>query len=558
MHEINAQMGGSQHAHEPTNANGGVDMESRYADVAVAQITALVARDDSGRYDRIHVSSRDERANVDGRGAGNSVLPTEDTFNGQASTLKALATNQSGSHHQTTTDLHDPSSFGDDTRHTLKDAGVVPIAHVHPIHQTGISHHVDIDHSYSIPLQTPVTPHQDMQAISSAPFHHQFHQHHAPHVSGYSYEPASSFIPSSTFNHHSMHPPRPEWRRGSYPEYATTSGHSQSNRGSPLLLPQDDLRMQRSVSPVPTQNMVHRHSLPTSSLSHNLGSMSARASPHSSPSLQGAAPTGYYNTSARLVPAAFNGSPRNGSGSSGSSTPPTVPQEPSSSMGLYQQVVPGPQAPAHFHVTTPSTFDSSLDQRPPYEPAFSAFHGPSSAPQQAYGMRASDPVYYSPAQYPGEVVYSSTSGGPRHFDPLARGSSTSPAPPMIAGLKRTREDEWADASEREAQRRRLSYTQSGPAMHHSVHFTYPSSPSLATPEMGVIRVGSSQGHGHGPTLKEMGIRDAVSESLHGGSHMHMKRPDGYSREGPETSYSFISLPGNTIRKRPRRKFVRNS
>lgn len=558
VHNVGAPMGSSsQHAPQPTDKS--IDVETRYTDVAVAQPTALVSRDENERFDRNQVDAcRDERANVVSRGADNS---TEDAFNSQDSTLKAQTANQSGStHHSSTTDPHDPSSLGHDTRHTLPDAGVAPTAHVNSIHTTGISTHVDIDHSYSVPLQTPATPHHDMQAISSAPFHHPFNNH-TSHVSGYSYEPAPTFIPSTSFNPHLPNmSPRPEWRRGSHPEYGT----SQSNRGSPLL-PRDDIRIQqqhqqhqqhlaRSVSPAPAQTLVHRHSLPTSSLSHNLGSMSTRVSPHSSPSLQGgAASSVYYNTSARLVPAAFNGSPPNGSGSSGSSTPPIVPQDSSSSMALYQPVVPGPSAPAHFHVTTPSTFDSSLDQRPPYEPAFSAFHGPSSAPQQAYGVRAGDPVYYPPpGQYPGEVNYPSTTPGPRHFDPLARRTSTSPAPPMIAGLKRTREEEWAaDAAEREAQRRRLSsYSQTGQAMH-SVHFTYPSSPSLATPEMGVIRVESSQGHG--PTLKEMGIRDAVSESLHGGS-AYMKRPDGFSRDGPETSYSFISLPGNTIRKRPRRKF----
>lgn len=131
---------------------------------------------------------------------------------------------------------------------------------------------------------------------------------------------------------------------------------------------------------------------------------------------------------------------------------------------------------------------------------------------------------------------------------------------MIAGAKRGREDEWftdGDDEAREARRRRSSYAQSQAmiaGMHHYSNHSVAVSPSIPPAEMGVIRVSN-----YTPTLKDMGIGSVDTFSpLQDRMGNGRRAGDGAIRSGSDTSYSFISLPGNTVRKRPRRKFVRTS
>jgi hypothetical protein len=165
-------------------------------------------------------------------------------------------------------------------------------------------------------------------------------------------------------------------------------------------------------------------------------------------------------------------------------------------------------------------------------------------------------MYYG--AYPPEFGRA-TPAYPRHFGHPGRGSSSSPAPPMIAGSKRGREEDWGaedTESGRELQRRRSSYSQSAAMMVGGLAYRSNSvsgSPSLPSAEMGVIRVA-----GYAPSLQEMGVRDMTGEPLNAGIERYAngRRPgEDAIRSGSDTSYSFISLPGNTVRKRPRRKFV---
>jgi len=129
---------------------------------------------------------------------------------------------------------------------------------------------------------------------------------------------------------------------------------------------------------------------------------------------------------------------------------------------------------------------------------------------------------------------------------------------MIAGTKRGREDDWGEETEaeRELQRRRTSYSQSVAMMVGGMAYrnnSVSASPSLPPAEMGVIRVA-----GYVPPVQDMGIRETTGEPVNAGIERYAngRRPgEDAIRSGSDTSYSFISLPGNTVRKRPRRKFV---
>lgn len=421
------------------------------------------------------------------------------------------------------------------------------------------------EHHSSQSPQTPSHPSSsNMQAVQAMPYQHGSHaqvptpypyHHHDPTAYSSSIPPASNFnphhhIPASTL--------RPEWRRSSYPSHsesqaqngfsysrgpqataAPTSSTSVTGTGGggPVRHSMEEGGHGRSLTPSPL-GPHHRHSLP------NISSSSEASAPPLA--------SGHYTPGGRLVPAAFpSGPPSHRSGSSASSTPPSV-------------AVTAPVA--HY------SFDSTSSPHSHFEPSFSTFQTGAAAPGvygQGPGHRSgNDPVFYQ--SYPHNMGYHHHQpAGQVHFDGRIRHSSTSPAPPMITGGKRGREDEWDvdGVDSRGAQRRRLSHPPTGSLLGSDGSYTTNGSPLLHhPPEMGVIRMA-----GYVPaSLKDMGIREVIGEPFQAGfggiDKMVRRRPeenghDGLSgvpgsRGGAETSYSFISLPGNTVRKRPRRKFVR--
>jgi hypothetical protein len=417
----------------------------------------------------------------------------------------------------------------------------------------GHSTRSDIDQSKSLSLQTSsvqesATNIADMQVISPS----SYSQSQDPQ--GYNIPSVYAFTsPYSkpTYNQHLPTIPsisRPEWRRSTNSEYST----SYHQPGGDTHVAHFARKHSFDYHDTPHGHSMpppHRNSLPNLALAAEQRSSQELASAHPSPSQT----PGYYTPGERLVPAAFgNPSSSHGSGSSASSTPPTVLQDASANPAPVYRYEPSSQM---HHSSQAVTYDSPRDQKIRYEPAYPAVFNPT-ASGSPYGSRAQDGVYYG--AHPPEFGRAAPPH-PRYFGHHGRGSSSSPAPPMIAGSKRGREEEWgAEDTEigRELQRRRSSYSQSAAMMIGGLAYrsdSVPVSPSFPTAEMGVIRVA-----GYVPSLQEMGVRDMTGEPLNAGidRYANGRRPgEDAIRSGSDTSYSFIALPGNTVRKRPRRKFV---
>ncbi|KAG9057598.1 hypothetical protein FS842_005559 [Serendipita sp. 407] len=392
---------------------------------------------------------------------------------------------------------------------------------------------IDIDHSYSVPLQpgpglaSPMT-NTEMQV---APSLSHFHPHAEPSY-GYEYPYARR---SDTYSDDpSSRTPslfKQEWRRSSFPDHPSTTPHLRSGN----VVSKPPAAHGPPMSPVSSYDMIHRHSVPNPSVAQE--SNATLADPQLSQL------TGYAQQGGRLIPAAFHaGDSSRGSGSSATSSPPNVAQKSRYSPGSHI-VAPSP----HYPVPTSQTLEvSQFDDEPSYEPPFSAFShgvGPASTTMRSYD---GDSLYY-PA-YGSDLAYTPVQ---THFDPHGRGS-TSPVP-SIAGSKRLRRTDWAMDDSRELQRRRLSYSQSIPVTPGVQQYRPSLSPSVGS-AVGLPRVSDIAP----PSLRDMGIRDAVGEALHKPSREFdgMPRLDDFARDRSraDTSYSFISLPGNTVRKRPRRKF----
>jgi hypothetical protein len=296
---------------------------------------------------------------------------------------------------------------------------------------------------------------------------------------------------------------------------------------------------------------LHRSSLPDLALAAEQRSSQEVASAHPSPSQV----LGYYTPGERLVPAAFGNPPSSqGSGSSASSTPLTVLHDASANPAPVYSYEPSASSQVP-HSNEAVTYDSPRDQKVCYEPAYPAIFNPT-AVSSPYGRRGQDGVYYGP--YPPEFGCAAPAHQ-HYFGHYGRGSSSSPAPPMIAGSKRGHEEDWgAEDTElgRELQRKRSSYLKSAATMIGGLAYrsdSVPVSPFLPSAETGVICVA-----GYVPLLQEMGVRDMTGESLNAGVGRYANgwRPgEDTICSGSETSYSFIALPGNTVRKRPRRRFV---
>ncbi|KAG8826891.1 hypothetical protein FRC19_006764, partial [Serendipita sp. 401] len=322
-----------------------------------------------------------------------------------------------------------------------------------------------------------------------------------------------------------------EWRRSSFPDHPSTTPHLRSGN----VVSKPPAAHGPPMSPVSSYDMIHRHSVPNPSVAQE--SNATLADPQLSQL------TGYAQQGGRLIPAAFHaGDSSRGSGSSATSSPPNVAQKSRYSPGSHI-VAPSP----HYPVPTSQTLEvSQFDDEPSYEQPFSAFShgvGPASTTMRSYD---GDSLYY-PA-YGSDLAYTPVQ---THFDPHGRGS-TSPVP-SIAGSKRLRRTDWAMDDSRELQRRRLSYSQSIPVTPGVQQYRPSLSPSVGS-AVGLPRVSDIAP----PSLRDMGIRDAVGEALHKPSREFdgMPRLDDFARDRSraDTSYSFISLPGNTVRKRPRRKF----
>lgn len=423
------------------------------------------------------------------------------------------------------------------------------------------AHSPDIARSYSVSRHPrhPHSPphHSEMQAILTPSYHH----HHGSDAHNYSVSSAYSSTArngtysSGSYNTHLSAVPsllRPEWRRSSYSEYPPAIQQHEreaivSSFQRQSSLSTEDGSNGRSISPTPSA-MAHRHSLPNLPFKSEPLSAVSLTSPQASSALA----TGYHTPGGRLVPAAFNNAtPSHGSVSSASSTPPTALLDASSSAVPLYRYEQGPSS-QHPLPGQAAVYSSPPDQKGHYGASYSSFHH--QAPNVSYSQsRSHEPPYYQ--SYSNDVAYNGQGANySRHFDSRTRGSS-SPAPPMIAGSKRGRESEWfaEDDEGRDARRRRSSYAQAEAmiaGMHYSHHSVFKSQ-STRPAEMGVIRVSN-----YTPTLKDMGIGSGdtlspVQDRMGNGR----RAGDGAIRCGSDTSYSFISLPGNAVRKRPRRKFV---
>lgn len=531
--------------------SGNGELGSRFKQVAVASLpyTTELGAKMSERLD----TNMDQRANILGTVDSNR---TDESSNTVMATIKPSPTGESAQPQHSSPLQQDSVPESSQAPGSSKVVEEVSTASLSDpvVASTSRSHHTDIDRSYSLSLQTTSFPEStaDMQAISSPSFHHGPDSHGYPFSSTLPYGSHASSWASSNFNPHLPAMPshlRSEWRRSSYPVHGSLSQPKEYER-----LPVHPIGRQTSlhvdtpgsISPRPAYT-VHRNSLPNLPSSADLPPLPGSGSARPSPPLA----SGYYTPSGRLVPAAFgNASSSHGSVSSVGSTPPAVLQDVStSSMSMYSRF--DPSASTQPTQQASAIFDSPQDQSStPYEQQYPPFPASSTASTQPnYGQSIQ---YHT---YPHEFRYGA--GGPSHTRPYhQRDSSTSPAPPMIAGTKRTREDEWlGDTSEmdRTSPRRRLSYSQSGPMVPGPMHFKSSMSPSLPPAEMGVIRVNS-----YAPSLKDMGIRDVVGDPLPAladrYSNVHRRASDVSIQNAAETNYSFIALPGNTVRKRPRRKF----
>jgi hypothetical protein len=533
--------------------SGNGESGSRFKQVAVASLPDTTTELGSKMNQRLETNVN-ERANIYGTVDSNR---TDESPNTVVATIKPSPSTGESAQPQHPSPLQQDSipesSQATGSSKVVEEVSTASLSDP-VVASTSQSHHADIDRSYSLSLQTTSLPEPtaDMQAISSPSFHHGPDSHGYPFTSPLAYgSHASSW--ATNFNPHLPALPshlRSEWRRSSYPAHGSLPQPKEYER-TPVhpIGRQASLHVDTpgSISPRPVYP-VHRNSLPNLPSSSDLPPLPGSGSARPSPPLA----SGYYTPSGRLVPAAFgNTSSSHGSVSSVGSTPPTALQDVStSSMSMYSRF--DPSASTQPTQQASAIFDSPQDHSSaPYEQPYPPFSASSTAPTQpSYGQSIQ---YHT---YPHEFRYGaggSTSARPYHL----RDSSTSPAPPMIAGTKRTREDEWlGDVGEmdRTSPRRRLSYSQSGPMLPGPMQFKSSVSPSLPPAEMGVIRVAS-----YTPSLKEMGIRDVVGEPLPAladkYSGVHRRPSDVSIQNAAETNYSFIALPGNTVRKRPRRKFV---
>ena len=534
---------------DTTTGGGGPSSNPTTNDkVAVARLPQSTALEfESGeRFDRAHVDRR-----VNGDGAVGINYSQVLSLNGTGSAIKTPKVED---------DQNSPQTI-------LEQPKQQPIAQIdeEPSGSSARAHHPH-PHSHShqhprrdqLSLQTTTTTSPiitdtvessaEMQVISQS--RGQDSQGYNPIPSVYSFAAVNSTTPY-TKSPYNQHMPavssllRPEWRRNSYSEYSNHQHQGSDGSDTSDRRPSFDYD-DTHVLPI------HRNSLPNLPLgvAAATGSPQDVGSAHQSPSPV----PGYYTPGERLVPAAFgNQSSSHGSGSSASSTPPTITHDASANTAApvyrYDQAPSASQmshptaAAAATTAPTSTVYDSPRDQK--YEPAYPAVFN-STAP--VFTPRGQTPMFYS--SYP-------TQGYAHHYE--HRGSSSSPAPPMIAGMKRGREDEWDNEAEasRELQRRRSSYSQSAAMIMGGMAYRNASaSPSIQSAEMGVIRVAGYVP----PSMKEPGVRDLTGEPqpLHIGIERYAngRRPgEDAIRSGSDTSYSFIALPGNTVRKRPRRKFV---
>ncbi|KAG8808137.1 hypothetical protein FRC17_004116 [Serendipita sp. 399] len=482
----------------PERAAAEEEDNERHNAVAVAAAASHVksnASNNAGRYD---VSVNDSRATV--RNAVQGAVKTH------IDTGRMVGFNREGELIHNTEHNTDPTPSS--TTVSANGSG----GRVHP--------RIDIDHSYSVPLHpthsldSPMT-NSEMQVVAS-PSHFRSHAE-SPYEYSYPYARRLERHPDDLESHTPVLY-KQEWRRDSYSDHAMT----------PLPRPVDRSTVPHGPphSPMSTYGMMHRPSLPDLS-----------AAPEPDPTVTG----GYVPQGGRLVPAAFfAGDSSRGSGSSAASSPPNGTQEPRYSPSSHNIIAPSPHYPVQPLDAT------QLDDEPPYEPSYTPFP-PNIGPTSAMRPYEGESVYYQ--AYGSEVTYTPVHS---HYD-LHRRGSTSPVP-SISGSKRMRVADWDDS--RELQRRRLSYSQSISVAPGIQQYRPPLSPTLSTTSgVGLSRVG---GEIAPPSLREMGIRDAIGESLHRtpGAINGLPELDDFARDRSraDTSYSFIALPGNTVRKRPRRKF----
>lgn len=574
----------SQTSHPGSGAN---DMLDSVAVAPLPQSTALEFTSSGERFGRTQVDRR-----VNGEGAADVVAYSR-------SPSELVAVNGTG------TSIKSPKIEDEDhtsSQTTLEGVAATSATSLPPStnitttspsqqqqHSTLITGAVDIDRSHSLSLQIPTNPpttpttdtvdpsqqqHQqqnnntaaEMQVISSHSRGQDSHGYNVPSIYPFTPLGSSTYNKPSSYNTHAPSVSsllRPEWRRNSASEYSTISHQQQGSDGSVSSDRRHSFDYEDGSHVVP----LHRGSLPIAPTADHRSPQDmggSNASAHHSPS---PAP-GYYTPGERLVPAAFgNASSSHGSGSSASSTPPTISHD--ASLNPPAPVYSFDPSSSHH----PALYDSPREQKIHYEPAYPAVFNAAGGANTTPGTttpsyRGTNGMYYG--SYPTQGYAPTGTGAPgmtgaptSHYGHTHRGSSSSPAPPMIAGTKRGREDEWVDEAEvgRELQRRRSSYSQSTAMMMGGLAYRAAASstagtasPSIQSAEMGVIRVA-----GYVPSLKDMGVRDLTGEPqpLHLGIERYAngRRPgEDAIRSGSDTSYSFISLPGNTVRKRPRRKF----
>lgn len=493
-------------------SNSANEMLDSVAVAPLLQSTALEFQSRDERFDRTRI---DRRVND---GAVNSTNGNVG-LNGTGTTIKTpkLEEEQIAPQQPTILDKGTPAS-----------EPTTPSGLVH-------NHSNVIDRSHSLSLHTTDTSSNiaEMQVISHS---------REQDSQGYSNHPIYPFTKPS----YNQHVPtissllRPEWRRNSQPEYGINH-QPQGSDGSVS----SDARHSYDYEDGHALPLAHRNSLPNLPLAADHRSPQEIGSAHHSPS---PAPPGYYVPGERLVPAAFgNASSSHGSGSSASSTPPTIPHDASVNPAQQPHYRYEPTMTSQMTQQSTTLYDSPREQKVHYEPAYPTVFNPGAPGAPSFNPRPQNPMLYG--SYPPQ-------GYGHHYD--HRASSSSPAPPMIAGTKRGREEDWADETEasRELQRRRSSYSQSAAMIMGGLAYRNASaSPSIQSAEMGVIRVA-----GYAPSLKDMGVRDLTGEpqQVRMGIERYAngRRPgEDAIRSGSDTSYSFISLPGNTVRKRPRRKFV---